>query len=101
MIKITKEEIIKIAQLSKLKFTDKEILQFENEFNNILEYISMIKECDTSTIRFEHNMQDYRGKVLQEDIIKTSIKRDKALQNASEGRTKYGYIRTSKIVSKE
>lgn len=101
MNKLSKEEIIHIANLAKLKFTDTELGKFANEFNSILEYISQIKECNTTGIEFEHHLKDFKGEVLQEDIKKESLNRDLILSNATKARNKAGYIRTSKIVSKE
>lgn len=101
MKKITRDEIKHIAGLAKLEFTDEELDKFEGEFNNILGYISMIKECNTTGIEFEHNLQDYNGAVLQKDISRKSLPQDKVLMNATQGRSKNGYIRTSKIVNKE
>jgi aspartyl-tRNA(Asn)/glutamyl-tRNA(Gln) amidotransferase subunit C len=101
MATLTKEEIKHIAGLSKLEFTDQELDKFAGEFNSILGYISMINECDTTGIEFEHNMQDYKGNVLQEDKIKPSLSQKAALQNATDGRSSHGYIITSKIINKE
>ncbi|CAG1771156.1 Glutamyl-tRNA(Gln) amidotransferase subunit C [uncultured bacterium] len=98
---VTIEEIKHIANLAKLKFTDAELAKFASEFNNILDYISQIKECDASDIEFEHHLNNFAGNVLQPDEIKPSLPQAKVLQNATDGRTKNGYIRTSKIVSKE
>lgn len=97
---LTKEEIKHIANLAKLKFSNEEIEKFSDEFNSILDYISQIKECDTTGIEFEHNLNNFRGNVLQEDVTKESLNRDVVLKNATNGRNKNGYIRTSKIVSK-
>jgi aspartyl-tRNA(Asn)/glutamyl-tRNA(Gln) amidotransferase subunit C len=101
MSKVTKEEIKKIASLAKLSFDDSGLERFEKEFNSILNYISLINECDTSGIEFEHHMNDFKGKVLQEDKAHVSLSREKALQNATQGRSKGGYIKVSKIVNKE
>jgi aspartyl-tRNA(Asn)/glutamyl-tRNA(Gln) amidotransferase subunit C len=98
--KLTKEDIKHIAHLAKLEFSDNELERFEKEFNSILEYVSMIKECDTSGIEFEHNLSDYNSAVLQDDIVKPGLTRDKALQNAT-GRTKVGFVVTSKIINKD
>jgi aspartyl-tRNA(Asn)/glutamyl-tRNA(Gln) amidotransferase subunit C len=98
---VTKEEIKHIASLAKLSFSDSELEKFENEFNEILNYVSKIQECDVSGIDFEHNLQDFEGQVLQEDSVKLSLPRGKALQNATGNRNNGKYIRTSKIVNKE
>jgi len=99
--KVTKEQIKHIANLAKLEFNDSELEKFETEFNNILDYVSMIQECDTSDIEFEHNMNDYVGSVLQEDTPRPSLPIEKVVLNATQGRAKGRYIKTSKIVSKE
>lgn len=101
MAKLTKDEIKHIASLAKLEFDDSELEKFSDEFNNILEYVSMIQECDTAGIEFEHNLQDFKGSVLHKDKARPSPSRDKLLQNATDGRSKMGYIIVSKIVNKE
>jgi len=101
MTQLSNEEIKHIADLAKLKFTDSGLDKFSAEFNSILEYISQIKECDTTEIEFEHNLHNFKGRVLQEDISRASLPNAEVLKNATEGRSKGGYVRTSKIVSKE
>ena len=97
---ITTEEIKHIAHLAKLEFSDIELEKFSREFNNILEYVSKIKECDTTGIEFEHNLSNYKGTILQDDVAVASTSREKLLMNATDGRNARGYVKTSKIVSK-
>ncbi len=101
MSKVTKDEIKKIAKLAKLELSESEVEKFENEFNDILGYVSKIQEVDVSGIDFEHNIQNHLGDKLAPDTVKTSLNKDKALENATNGRSKNGYFKTSKIVNKE
>lgn len=101
MSKVSKEEIKRIAKLAKLDLTDTEVNRFENEFNDILGYVSKIQEVDVAGIEFEHNIQNHVGQKLADDIPLTSLTKDKALKNATNGRNKNGYFRTSKIVNKD
>lgn len=101
MKELTLDEIKKIAGLAKLDFTDEQLNKFSAEFNNILGYVSQIAECDTSGIEFEHNLNDFKGSVLQKDEFKPSLPQDKLLQNATDGRSKFGYVVTSKIINKD
>ncbi len=100
MSTLTIEDIKKIAKLSKLELSDRELMVFESEFNEIVKYISQINEVDVSDIEESHNLSNFKGKVLQEDNIRESLPKEKALLNAKT-RSKNGYIKTSKIVSKE
>lgn len=97
---VTKDEIKHIAKLSKLQFSDEELEKFEKEFNSILDYVSQVKECDVAGIEFEHNMNDFKGKVLNEDVVKKGLDKNKALKNATQGREKLGYVKTSKMIAK-
>lgn len=48
---LTKEEVLKIAKLSKLSFEEAEIEKFQVELNDILKYIDMLNEVDTSEVQ--------------------------------------------------
>ena len=48
---LTKEEVLKIAKLSKLSFEEKEIERFQIELNDMLKYIDMLNEVDTSKVQ--------------------------------------------------
>lgn len=100
MSQLTIEDIKKIAKLSKLELSEEELKVFESEFNSIVDYISSINEVDVSDIQESHNLSKYEGRVLQEDNLKESLDKDKALLNAT-NRSKSGYIKTSKIVTKD
>ena len=102
MDKITKDQIKHVAKLSKLNLSETELQKFENEFNSILDYTSQLDEVDTSDINISHNMSDYSGEFLNEYLVSNSeISREEMLKNATDGRFKNGYIRTSKIIDKE
>ena len=102
MKKLTKEEIKHIAHLAKLSLSDTEVEKYQKEFEMILNYISKIDECDISGLEFEHNLSKYNSKVFQPDIQRdSSLTRYEILSNATDGRSKNGYIKTSKIVTKE
>lgn len=98
---LTPQEIQHIANLAKLKFSDIELKKFSQEFNSILDYVSLIKECDTTGIEFEHHLSGFVGEVLQEDKVVPSLSKEDVLKNATKGRSKNGFIRTSKIVNKD
>lgn len=48
---ITKEEIKHLAQLSRLKLTDAEIIKFGGELEAILNYINQLNEVDTTKVK--------------------------------------------------
>lgn len=47
---LTREEVLKIAKLSKLEFKEEEIGKFQVELNDILKYIDILDEVDTEDV---------------------------------------------------
>ena len=80
---LTKEEVLKIAKLSKLSFEDKEIEKFQVELNDILKYIDMLNEVDTSKVQplvyINEAVNNFREKEK-----KLSLEIEKVLFNAPE-----------------
>ncbi|ALF24169.1 Asp-tRNA(Asn)/Glu-tRNA(Gln) amidotransferase subunit GatC [Fusobacterium nucleatum] len=80
---LTREEVLKIAKLSKLSFEDKEIEKFQVELNDILKYIDMLDEVDTSKVEplvyINESVNNFREKEE-----KTSLEIEKVLFNAPE-----------------
>ena len=48
MAKITRDDVLKLAQLSKIKLDDEEVDKFADELNAIVKYVEQIDSADTS-----------------------------------------------------
>ena len=77
---LTKEEVLKIAKLS---FEEAEIEKFQLELNDILKYIDMLNEVDTSEIQPLVHINDVVNN-FREREEKASIDIEKVLLNAPE-----------------
>ena len=80
---LTKEEVLKIAKLSKLSFEEAEIEKFQVELNDILKYIDMLNEVDTSEVQALVHINDVVNN-FREKEEKASIEIEKVLLNAPE-----------------
>ncbi|QNE67169.1 Asp-tRNA(Asn)/Glu-tRNA(Gln) amidotransferase subunit GatC [Fusobacterium hwasookii] len=80
---LTREEVLKIAKLSKLSFEEKEIEKFQIELNDILGYIDMLNEVDTSKVEPLVYINDVVNN-FREKKEKTSLEITKVLLNAPE-----------------
>lgn len=49
-MKLTKAQVEHIAKLAKLKLTDEEVERFAHQLTDILSYVEMLKELDTSGV---------------------------------------------------
>nr|WP_314532879.1 Asp-tRNA(Asn)/Glu-tRNA(Gln) amidotransferase subunit GatC [uncultured Fusobacterium sp.] len=80
---LSREEVLKIAKLSKLSFEEKEIEKFQVELNDILKYVDMLNEVDTLNVEpliyINEAVNNFREKEE-----KPSIEIAKVLQNVPE-----------------
>ena len=78
---LSKEDVLKIAKLSKLEFSENEIEKFRTELNKIFDHMEELNSVDTSQVEPLFNVLDLKD-VLRKDIVRDSgIKKD-ILKNA-------------------
>lgn len=78
---ITKDDVKYIANLARLKLTDKETEYFTGQLSNIINYVDQLKELDTSNIEPTTHAMPMQN-VFREDVVKQSLKTEDVLKNA-------------------
>lgn len=51
MAKLTRDDILKLAKLARLKLSDKEVEKFQEEIGAILGYVEMLGDVDTKGLK--------------------------------------------------
>jgi aspartyl-tRNA(Asn)/glutamyl-tRNA(Gln) amidotransferase subunit C len=78
---VTINDVEHIAELARLKFTEKELESFTSQLNEILTYMDKLNELDTESIEpLSHPVEG--SNVFREDKVKPGVDRDEALKNA-------------------
>ena len=78
---LSKEDVLKIAKLSKLEFSENEIEKFRTDLNKIFDHMEELNSVDTTDVEPLFNVLDLKD-VLRKDIVRDSgIKKD-ILKNA-------------------
>jgi aspartyl-tRNA(Asn)/glutamyl-tRNA(Gln) amidotransferase subunit C len=78
---VTKKDVEYIANLSRLKYDDKELENFTHQLNDILSYMEKLNELDTENVEpLAHPIENTN--VFRDDVVKESIDRELALKNA-------------------
>ena len=78
---IDPKEVLHIARLANLEFTDSEYDQFTRQLNEILDYVAQLDRLDTSDVEPTAQVAD-GSSTLREDQAGGSIDPEDALANA-------------------
>ena len=94
-MKISKQEVERVAQLARLEITESEKDAFTRQLSTILTYIEELKSWDTAGVEPTATVLDQTN-VLREDRARPSLAVEQAVMNApdSDG----GYFRVPSIL---
>lgn len=94
-MKITKEEIKKIAELARLKLSKEEIEKYTKQLSAILEYMDKLNELKLDDLMIK-STSDNLYNVASKDIVINSSNKIKLLENTPD--KKDGYIKVKSIL---
>ncbi|MDD2316857.1 MAG: Asp-tRNA(Asn)/Glu-tRNA(Gln) amidotransferase subunit GatC [Desulfobacterales bacterium] len=82
-MKISKEEVLHVANLAHLEFDEAEIDRFSEQVGKILEYVDALNQVDTTGIQpTSHAI--FLTNAFREDVPKAHLDRQVGLANAPE-----------------
>jgi len=79
-MKISKEEVLQVAQLARLDLQPDEVERMTAQLDAILGYVAKLDELDTSGVAVTTHSQDISN-AFREDEVRESLPREKALGN--------------------
>lgn len=95
LLKISTEEVQKVALLSRLSFEPAELEAMKDSMNSILNYMDELNQYDTEKVApTVHAVEQYN--VMREDVPHTSFTNEEALMNAPDKED--GYFKVPKII---
>jgi aspartyl-tRNA(Asn)/glutamyl-tRNA(Gln) amidotransferase subunit C len=80
-MKITKDEVMHVANLARLDMDEASIDKFARQIGTILEYVEVLNRVDTQGVTPTSHAISLTN-VFREDREKKALERDKALANA-------------------
>ena len=78
---VTVEDVEKVAQLARLRFSEEEKQQLVVDLNRILDYFEKLKELDTEDVPPTTHVLPLTN-VFREDVVVPPMPREKLLANA-------------------
>jgi aspartyl-tRNA(Asn)/glutamyl-tRNA(Gln) amidotransferase subunit C len=102
-MKISREEVLRVAELAHLELSDAEVSKYQTQLDSILEYIAKLNVLDTSNI--EPMAQVIAGDaagdpnaMLREDVVVPCDVADKILEQAPDAEAPY--FRVPKVIER-
>jgi aspartyl-tRNA(Asn)/glutamyl-tRNA(Gln) amidotransferase subunit C len=78
---ISKDDVAKVAKLSRLALSDDELQKYTEQLGNILHYVEQLNAVDTSKVEPMISAAA-SGNVFRPDVVKPGLKREDALASA-------------------
>lgn len=69
MTRLTRDDVLKLAQLARLKLSEEEVEEFTREFGEILEYVEQLQSVDTEGLS-PTNQVSGNVNVMREDMVR-------------------------------
>lgn len=97
MSKLSRDAVLKLAQLSRLKLTDEEIELFAKELSEILTYVQMLEKVDVKGLKPTYQVTGLKN-VMRHDEIKSYVATPKELLKNAPA-TEAGHFKVKRIVA--
>lgn len=82
MSKLSRDDVLKLAALSRLKLTEEEIERFRQELTSILNYVELLNEADISGLQPTYQVTGLKNIMRTDEIINYGASPADLLKNA-------------------
>jgi aspartyl-tRNA(Asn)/glutamyl-tRNA(Gln) amidotransferase subunit C len=89
MAKLTREDILKLARLSRLKLADKEIEEFQSEISEILNYVDLLKDVDVAGLKPTYQVTGLTNVTRPDEVKDYGITQAELLKNVPAKEKRY------------
>lgn len=95
---ITKEQVVKIAELCKLQLTEAEVEKFSKLFSDTLKVIDVLNELDTSKVPETYQVTGLINVFQKNDEDLATLSKEEVLRNAK--KVEKGLIATEAVFNR-
>ena len=102
-MKITREDVLRVAELAYLELSEAETATFQSQLDHILEYVGKLNELDTSNVEpmaqvLTAEAGAAAGATLREDVVIPCQGAEEVLAQAPDA--KAHYFRVPKVIER-
>ena len=93
---IEKKEVLKISKLSRLSIEESKIDSFLKNFSDILEYIDLLDQADTTEISKDEKIVEY---LVRDDSVIEKLKVEDVVKNSA--KVENNFFAVTKVIDEE
>lgn len=82
MSKLSRDDVLKLAALSKLRLSDKEIEKLRGELSEILDYVKILDKADVSGLKPTYQVTGLKNVTRDDEVKNYGYKTEDLLKNA-------------------
>ena len=82
MAKLTRDDVLKLAQLARLHLADDEVNQFQNEIQTILGYVEQLQDADVSKLIPTNQVTGLENVMRKDEVLDYGVSPEELLKNA-------------------
>lgn len=72
-MQLTREEVLHIASLARIELTEDEMIKYQEELSNILEYVGMLQKVDTAGIEPISQITDLTNRTRPDELLRAPL----------------------------
>lgn len=81
MVKLSKEDVLKLARLSRIKLSDSEIDSFKDEIDEILGYVEKLSEVDTKGLKPTYQVTGLTNVMRTDEVKNYGLSKQELMKN--------------------
>lgn len=89
MAKLTRDDVLKLARLSRLKLSKEEIEKFQGEISDILGYVEMLGRVDTDNLKPTYQVTGLTNVTRPDEIVDYGVTPAELLKNVPDKEDNY------------
>lgn len=93
---LSREDVIKVARLAKIKLTEEEIDKFVIELNSILDYVKQLQNTYVEGLKPTEQVTGLKNVWRDDVVVDYCYKPSELLKNVA--RTEDGYIKVNRMI---
>lgn len=96
MAKLSRDDVLKLARLSRLELTEAEIEQFRGELSDILEYVEQLQKVDTKGLKPTYQVTGLSSVMRKDEVVNYGASPKELLKNVPS--TISGQIKVKRVL---